>query len=92
MVFQVSVLLFHTVLLRCCLSHPDLRSHFVNVIEHGAYSLKNFRISPSWAAYRIKHIVNVLLQILLCRIPSCDENLVEDRIKFVCQVEVRLPF
>ena len=68
------------VLLRCCLSTPDLRPHFTNMIERGAYRRKNFRISPSWAVYCVEHMVNVSIQILLCRVPSCEENLVEDRI------------
>ena len=58
---------------------PNLRSNFVKVIEQGAHGRKNFRISPGWAVYRVEHIVNVSLQIFLCRIPSCEENLVEDR-------------
>ena len=68
--------------LRCCLSTPDLRPHFANMIERGAYRRKNFRISrsPSWAVYCVEHMVNVSIQILLCRVPSCEENLVEDRI------------
>ena len=43
-------------LLRCCLSTPDLRPHFANRIERGAYRRKNFRISPSWAVYCVEHI------------------------------------
>jgi len=35
-------------------------------------------MSPSWAVYRVKNMVNVLLQILLRCIPSGEENLVED--------------
>ena len=95
MVLQVPVLLFHIVLLRCCLIHPDLHPHFAKLIDHSAYGRKNFRISPSWAVYRVEHLVNVSNQILLCRVPSCKENLVEDRItwKFGCQsVKTRLPF
>ena len=80
MVFQVSVLFFHIVLLRRCLSRPDLRPHFANMIERGGYGCKNFRISPSGAVYRIEQMVNVSNQILLCRVPSCEESLVEDRI------------
>ena len=80
MVLQVPVLLFHIVLLRCCLIHPDLRPHFANMIERGGYGCKNFRISPSGAVYRIEQMVNVSNQILLCRVPSCEESLVEDRI------------
>jgi hypothetical protein len=80
------------VLLGCCLSRSNLRSHFVNLIEHGAYGRKNFRISPSWAVYRVDHMVNVSLQIVLCRVPSCEENLIEDQIKFGSQVDPRLPF
>ena len=96
MVFQVRVLLFHIELLRCCLSRPaDLCPHFAKLIDRSAYGRKNLRISPSWAVYGVEHMVNVLIQILLCRVPSCDENLVEDRInwKFSCQcVKTRLPF
>ena len=93
MVFQVPVLLFHIVLLRCCLIHPYLRPHFANLIDHSAYGRKNFRISPSWAVYHVEHLVNVSNQILLCRVPSCEENLVEDRItwKLGCSVKSRLP-
>ena len=68
------MLLFH---LQCCLSGLDLRSYFVNLIEHGAHGRKNFRISPSWAVYRVEHMVNVSIQILLRGVPSCEENLVE---------------
>ena len=78
MVFQNLCAPFLYVLLRCCLSCLHLRSYFVNVIEHGAHGRKNFRISPSWAIYRIDHMVYVSLQILLCRVLSCEENLVED--------------
>ena len=87
MVFQVRVLLFDIVLLRCCSSRPDLCPHFAKLIKRGAYGRKNFRINPSWAVYRVEHMVHVLLQIFLCRVPSCEENLVEDRItlKFGCQ-------
>ena len=95
MVFQVRVLLFDIVLLRCCSARPDLCPHFVKLIKHGAYGRKNFRINPSRAVYRVEHTVHVLLQIFLCRVPSCEENLVEDRItlKFGCQsVKTRLPF
>ena len=95
MVFQVRVLLFHVVLLRRCLSRPDLRPHFANMIERGGYGRKNFRISSSGAVYRIEQMVNVSIQILLCRVPSCEENLFKDRInwKFSCQcVKTRLPF
>ena len=56
------------------------RLHFANLIKHGAYGRKNFRISPSWAIYHVEHMVNVSLQTPLCRVPSCEENLVEDRI------------
>ena len=69
---------FHILLLRCCLSHPDLCPQFANLIEHGAYGRKNFRISPSWAVYRVEHMVNVSIQILLRGVPSCEESLVED--------------
>ena len=95
MVFQVRVLLFHIELLRCCLSRPDLCPYFSKLIDRSAYGRKNLRISPSWAVYGVEHMVNVLIQILLCRVPSCEENLVEDRInwKFSCQcVKTRLPF
>ena len=87
MVFQVRVLLFHIVLLRCCSARPDLCPHFVKLIKHGAYGRKNFRINPSRAVHRVEHTVHVSLQIFLCRVPSCEENLVEDRItfKFGCQ-------
>ena len=78
MVFQNLHAPFPSVLLRCCLSRPDLRPHFANMIEHSAHGRKIFRISPSWAIYRVEHIVNVSLQIVLCRVPSCEENLVED--------------
>ena len=74
------------------MSRPYLRSQLFYQIERGAYGFKNFRISPSWAEYRIHYMVNVSLQILLCRISSCEENLVENRIKFVYRVESRLPF
>ena len=47
------------------------------MIQRGAYGRKNFRISPTWGVYRIEHMVNVSLQILLCRVPSCEKNLVE---------------
>ena len=80
---------------RCCLSQPDLRPKFANLIEHGAYRCKNFRISPTCVVYRVEHMVNVSNQILLCRVPSCEENLVEDRVtlKFGCQsAKTRLPF
>ena len=56
------------------------RHHFANLIEHGVYGRKNFRISPSWAIYHVKHMVNVSFQILLCRVPSREENLVDNRI------------
>ena len=81
---------FPYVLSRCCLSCLHLRSYFVNVIERGAHGCKNFRISSSWAIYRIKHMVYVSLQIHLCSVPSCEENLVEDWIKFGSQVKLRL--
>ena len=79
MVFQnlCAAFPYDEVLLQCCLSCLDLCSYFVNVIEHGAHGRKNFRISPSWAVYRIDHMVYVLLQTLLCRVPSSEENLVE---------------
>ena len=86
MVFQVCALLYHIVPLRCssCLSRPNLHCHFVKMIKCGAYSLKNFRISPRWAVYRVQHLVHVSLQIHFCRIFSCEENLVvEVRVK-VC--------
>ena len=97
MVFQVrpSVLLFHIVLSRCCSSRPDLCLQFAKLIKHGAYGGKNFRINTCWAVYRVEHIVHFSLQILLCRVPSCEENLVEDRITLTlgCQsVKTRLPF
>ena len=57
-------------------SHP----HFANLIEHGAYGRKDFRISPSRAIYHVKHMVNVSFQTFLCRVPSCEENLVDNRI------------
>ena len=74
-------------LLRCRFSRHDLLPHFSNMIQRGAYGRKNFRISTSWAVYRVEHMVNISLQILLCRVPSREENLVEDRItlKFGCQ-------
>ena len=78
MIFQNLCAPFPYVVLRCCLSCFDHRSYFVNVIEHGAHGRKNFRISPSWAVYRIEHMVYVSLQILLGSVPSCEENLVED--------------
>ena len=71
---------FHIVLLRCCLSRPNLRPNFVKLIEQGAYGLKNSQISPSWAIYRVEHMVNVLKQIHLRRVPSGEVSLVEDRI------------
>ena len=89
------MLLFHIVFLRCCLSRPDLRPHFANLIEHGPYGSKNFRISPNWAVYRVEHMVNVSNQILLCRVPSCEGSLVEDRITWKLgsqSVKTRLPF
>ena len=49
-------------------SHP----HFANLIEHGAYGRKDFRISPSRAIYHIKHMVNVSFQTFLCSVPSCE--------------------
>ena len=81
-VFQVRVLLFQIVLLQCGLSRPNLRPNFAKLIEQGAYGLKNSQISPSWAVYRIEHMVNVSNQILLRRVSSCEarESLVEDRI------------
>ena len=85
MLFQNLCVPFPYVLLRCS-SRPDLHSQFVNIIEQGAHERKNVRISPSWAVscYRIEHIVNFSLQILLCRVPSGEENLVENRNQ-VCQ-------
>ena len=86
---------FHILLLRCCLFHPDLCPQFANLIEHGAYGRKNFRISPSWAVYRVEHMVNVSIQILLHGVSSCEENLVEDRnhLRFGCRsVKTCLPF
>ena len=79
MVFQnlCAAFPYDDVHLQCCLSCLDLRSYFVNLIEHGAHGRKNFRISPSWAVYRIGHMVYILLQTLLCRIPSSEENLAE---------------
>ena len=50
------------------------------MIERGVYGRKNFRISPSWAIYRVEHMANVSLQILLCRFPSCEKDLVDERI------------
>ena len=47
-------------------------------MECRAYRFNSFLMSPSWAVYRVKNMVNVLLQILLCCIPSGEENLVED--------------
>ena len=73
MVFQVPVLLFHIVLLRCCLSRPNLRPNFAKLIEQGAYRLKNSQISPSWAVYCVEDMVNVSIPILLCRVPSYEE-------------------
>ena len=67
-------------LLLCRLPRPDLRPHFANLIEHGAYGRKNSQISPSCAIYRVEHMVNVSMQILLRRVPSDEESLVEDRI------------
>ena len=78
--FKFVCSLFHIVLLRCCLSRPDLRPHFAKLIDRSAYGRKNFRISPSWAVYRVEHMVNVSIQILLRRVPSCEESLVEDQI------------
>ena len=57
------------------------------MIEHGANSRKNFRISPRCAVYRVQHMVNISLQILFCRILSCEENLVVEK----DQIKVRLP-
>ena len=67
-------------LLLCRLPRPDLRPHFSNLIEHGAYGRKNFQISPSWAIYRVEHLVNVSMQILPRRVPSDEVSLAEYRI------------
>ena len=75
---------FPYVVSQCCLSRINLRSHFIKVIDRGAHRRKNFRISPRWAVYRVEHMVHVSLQILLCRVPSGEENLVENRNQ-VCQ-------
>ena len=80
MVFQVPVLLFHIVHLRCCLSRPNLRPNFAKLIEQGAYGRKNFQISPSWAIYRVEHLVNVSMQIPPRRVPSDEVSLAEYRI------------
>ena len=45
-------------------------------MEHGTYRLNDFQMSISWAVYCVKNIVNVLLQMLLHHVPSCEENLV----------------
>ena len=66
----------------CCLSPSDLRFHFVNEMERGTDRFNGFQITPSGAVYHVKNIVNVLLQILLRYIPSCEGNLVEDWIMF----------
>jgi hypothetical protein len=47
-------------------------------MEDGIYSFHSFRMSPSWAVYLIKHIVNVSLQRLLQCVLSREETLVED--------------
>lgn len=68
--------------LRCWLSPSDLRSYFANEMKRGTYGFNIFRLSPSWAVYCVKHVVNVLLQILLHCVPSCEKNLVEEQIMF----------
>ena len=45
--------------LRCRLSRPNLCLHFANMIERGAYGRKNVQIGPSWAVYRVEHMVNL---------------------------------
>ena len=60
----------------CCLFPSNLCSHFINEMEHGTYRLNDFQMSISWAVYHVKNIVNVLLQMLLHHVPSCEENLV----------------
>ena len=76
MVFQVHVLLFRSVLLRCCSFRP-----VPTLLTWSA------PVGP-WAVYHVEHMVNVSLQILLCRVPSCEENLVEDRITWSLAAKV----
>ena len=69
----------------------DLSSQFVNAIERGVHRCNRFRMNFGWPIYRVEHTINISPQTLLRHLPVCEEHLMDDRIKFGCQLGFCLP-